>query len=385
MLAFNLIRSKTICIFSVLLLAILPVNELQAQIAPTLEAELIGSPDVLFLRNLNILGSQGSIGGNPLFRVRMDGYGLTEVCKVKLRFAIFSENYMVDVIRGVTDEFDIRPNQVIEITDVDITTSSVSDSIRLAGPLEFNASLANALQQDILRTSRLPNGRYIITVALDKTIPPEPNFRSRIIIIDISNPTSLDLISPGLPVYYDFCPDVYTTFPQFSWASNADKFILTVCQVQPENVSPEDVMQNQPRARLELRRNVHFFGTPLILYPAVGALPLVEGGTYYWQVQAVAESPGSEVQWSSEIWCFRIAELDDISRRLMSSSIENILRTLLAGTPFEYLLDENGPLNGFNPSGAVQFNGKDIDLFDLINLLKQAAAGEISISDVNVE
>lgn len=111
----------------------------------------------------------------------------------------------------------------------------------------------------------------------------------------------------------------------------------------------------------------------------------MEGGTYYWQVQAVAESPGSEVQWSSEIWCFRIAELDDISRRLMSSSIENILRTLLAGTPFEYLLDENGPLNGFNPSGAVQFNGKDIDLFDLINLLKQAAAGEISISDVNVE
>ena len=202
---------------------------------------------------------------------------------------------------------------------------------------------------------------------------------------DISNPTTIDLFGPGLLVNKDFCPDVFSSFPQFSWNSNAVKFILTVCQVEDENVSPEDVMQNEPRARITIERGIDFFSTPSIVYPSVGVLPLLEGRTYYWQVQAVVESPGGEVFLPSEIWCFRVARLDDATRRLMSSGILNVLRTLLAGTPYENILDEGGPLDGFGPTGKIKFNGRDVDMFDLIELIRSASTGNVVISNVTVE
>ncbi|MFQ5630369.1 MAG: hypothetical protein ACE5I1_16480, partial [bacterium] len=349
-----------------------------------LEGGLVGSPEVLLLTNFNLLQSPGSADIAPIFRVTISTTR-TDTCQVKLRFTFFSKKFDVNVVEVETLPFAFhQQNSPKSITNVDITTSSVDPDIRLDF-LRYDAQIASELQQDILRIGKLPSDRYILTVELIKLDSPIESPQPIVEVIDVTVPTTIDLFGPGMPVSNDYCPDVFTTFPQFSWTSNADKFILTICQVQDGNASPEDVMQNEPRARLMLQRGIDFLGTPSILYPSVGVWPLVEGQTYYWQVQTVSETPGGEVLLPSEIWCFRIVKMDDITRRLMSSGIENILRALFAGTPYEDLLKEGGPLDGHSATGSVKFNGREIDLFDLISLLKQANSGNLKITGANVE
>lgn len=357
-------------------------QSLHAQSDLKIRGNLIGSPDVLFLTNLNLLRSPASFDDAPLFEVTISNDG-QEVCRVKIRFTLFSNKYNVDIVEVETREFNLLPNFPKTITNIDITSSGVDQDIQLAF-FNYNAEIVSELQQQTLINSRLPNDRYVLTVQLIK-IDSNESPPQIVEIIDVDYPITTDLIGPGLPVDNDFCPDIFTTFPLFSWISNADEFILTVCQVENENQSQEEVMQNEPHARLRIQKGTDFLGTPSIIYPSVGVRPLMEGKTYYWQVQTVISSPSGEVLLISEIRCFRVAKLDDIMRRLMSSGIIEVLRTLFAGTPFSDLLSEGGPLEGYSPTGTIKFNGRDIDMFDLISLLKQAAAGEIKITGVTIE
>lgn len=345
-----------------------------------IEGGIIGAPEVLFLTNFNLLNSGSDA---PVFSVTISTTTNTPV-QVKLNFTLFSQKYGENIVEAETLPFMLIPGQPRTITNIDITNSSVDQDIRLSF-FNYNTELATSLQESILRTSKLPNDRYTLTVRLINFNTPS-DFAKIEEVIDVTNPTTIDLIGPGMLVNNSSpCQDIFTTFPLFSWTSNADKFVLRICQVLDENASPEDVMQNEPRALLTLKRDEDFFGSPSIVYPSTGVWPLVEGQTYYWQVQAVAASPSGEVLLPSEIWCFRVARLDDATRRLMSSSILNALRTLLAGTPYENILNENGPLGGFSPTGTIRLNGRTLDLFELNALIPQAAAGTIKIQEVKIE
>lgn len=348
-----------------------------------IEGGLIGSPEVVFLTNFNILQSPNSADDAPLFRVTLTTTR-DEPTNVKLRFTLARQKDSEFIVEAESKPFLFSSAQSpLTITNIDIT-SGTGLNIKLAF-LNYNAEVAKELQDAILRTGRLPNDRYTLKVELIVLDIPDANPPPIVEIIDISNPTTLDLFGPGGPVSRDFCQDVFTTFPQFSWNSNADKFILTVCQVTPENASPEDVMQNEPRARLTIQRDVDFFGTPSVVYPASGVWPLQEGQTYYWQVQAIVEAPGADVVIPSEIWCFRIPRLDAAARQVMGASTLNLLRALLSGTPFEYLIAEDGPLHGYIPTGTMRFNNRQIGIFDLIELIKSANAGQLKIVNSKVE
>jgi len=239
----------------------------------------------------------------------------------------------------------------------------------------YNSDALTDLSNAVLRTGTLPSGQYDVTVKV--LIGNQPQDTESFII---SNPISLDLISPGQNAGMAECPTLFSPLPQFTWNSDADKFIITVCEYLPTNSGPEDVMQNPPRARVTLRRNQDFFGSPTFQYPS-GGLPLVPGRTYYWQVLASFQAASGEVQLPSEIWCFKIHGNDAAENALQLQQLMNWLATMGLQDLLE-LFKPGGPLAGFKPTGNVIINGKSIDLAELLVLLQN---GSLKIKAYNVE
>lgn len=364
-----------------LILAGAPVAQAQT-CGLTINGFLAGNPQVLLLSNFNLLNPSASV---PLFRVELRS---GKDCQVRVRFTLESTKLSVALIEAQTEPFLLSANNPPKlITNIDITTPSGDKDIKLDF-FRYDAEQAAAIHESILRTGRLPNDRYVIRVRLFSNESGSGacaggDCDEFIREIEVINPTQIDPIFPGSSVADNFCTELYTPFPQFSWNGSANRFVVTVCEVLSSNTSPEDVMQNEPRARIE----VPSAGgqSHSVVYPAAGVWPLREGRTYYWQVEAISDLPGSDFVTRSEIWCFRLAKIDQAAGQLMRASVLNALRMLLAGTPHEYIIEENGPLTGLQPDGTILFNGKAIDVQELNELLQQLVTGGMEVVDAKIQ
>lgn len=233
----------------------------------------------------------------------------------------------------------------------------------------YNSSAVGQITDAVARTGRLPSGTYFITVQV--SIDGAPAAQDREILI-ISNPITLDLISPGQLAGQAECPVSFSNLPQFSWNSDVDRFLLTICERLPSNTSPEDVMQNPPRLQRMLTRGQDFFGTPSFLYPSSG-LPLQPGRVYYWQVTALTTSTSGEVRLPGEIWCFQIQNVMGGDRALRLQELLALLASLGLDDAAD-LFAAGGPLEGYLPTGRVTINGKIVDLDELFATLRGGTA-----------
>jgi hypothetical protein len=287
-------------------------------------------------------------------------------------------NVMLSV-QIVSDRFPATP--IVEaITQLSVLSgerrSLTYDDFR-RGLVNYNSQAVDELTNAILQTGRLPDGTYTFNVTIFDNQQPNVPQDSDVETLDISNPTTLDLISPGVPVNRGECPALFGQLPQFKWDSNANRFLITVCEALPANSSPEDVMQNQPRLQRILQRDVDFLGSPSFIYPS-GDLPLEYGKTYYWQIHAIVDSPSGEARLPGEIWCFRISSHTNPGGGLMLQQLLN----LLGSNEIEALFEEGGPLHGYTLTGEVVLDGQHMSLAEL---LAQLRSRPLRISSMQVE
>ena len=243
----------------------------------------------------------------------------------------------------------------------------------------YNSNALGQITDAVLRTGRLPSGTYYITIQVS------PVNSSQILATDtetliISNPITLDLISPGQLAGGAECPLVFSNLPQFTWNSDADRFLFTLCEKLPTNSSPEDVMQNPPRLQRTLRRGQDFFGTPSFLYPSSG-LQLQPGHIYYWQITILTSSTSGEVRLPGEIWCFQLQSQMGGDRALMLQELLSLLASLGLDDAAD-LFAPGGPLEGHLPTGRVTINGQIVDLQELFAMLR---GGSAKIKSFSVE
>ena len=352
----------------ILMLATLASVGLSAQSAVAqvaVDLQLIDNV-IYYISDFDITG-----GGRPvdLFSCSFNGAPRS----LKLRVLMSSDRFPTPLLEALTRPFAFSGNLLISYRDFRNTNPNIS-----VERFTYNSDQLGQLGDAILRTGQLPSGRYDITVqALD---PSGALLGQDTETLIISNPISLDLISPGQYAGMSECPTLFSPLPQFTWNSDADKFIITVCEQLPTNTSIEDVMQNPPRVRMTLRRNQDFFGTPTFQYPT-GGLPLQPGRVYYWQVIALIQSASGEVQLPSEIWCFKIHSNDAQQTAVQMQQLMSLLASLGLQELWE-LFKPGGPLANFQPTGKIIMNGKSIDLAELLMLLQN---GSIKIKGYNVE
>jgi hypothetical protein len=354
-------RSNHIAFF-LLFLGIIFANFSQAygqitRVVLTLSPNL-SAAQILRVSDFNITGS-GSV--SQLFDLKIDSF--SEIQAI-IRFELVSDRFpAIPIVAAISNPIVINPG----------SNTITYQQIR-GGDIDYNDQVVKELTDSILRTGRLPSGRYTFTVTVFNANQPNVPLLSDDEILDISNPTTLDLISPGAPVGRGECQLVYGTLPQFKWNSNANRFLITVCEALPTNSSPEDVMQNQPRLQRLVLRDLDFFGSPSFLYPS-GDLPLEYGKTYYWQVQAIIESPSGEIQLPGEIWCFRIASLTNPGGDLMLQQLLN----LLGSGEIEALFQAGGALHGYTLTGEAALNGRRMNISELLTQLRTRSIRAISV------
>jgi len=317
---------------------------------------------ILRVSDFNITGS-GSV--SRLFSLTVNGTISTNAI---LRFELVSDRFAgTTIVVATSRPFPVSPG-LNPFTYQDITRG---------GDIDYNADAVKELTDAILQTGKLPGGTYTFILTVFDANQPNVPLDSEQQTLMISNPTTLDLISPGAAVSGRECVEQFGLLPQFKWNSNADRFLITVCEVLPNSSSPEEVMQNEPRLQRILQRGIDFMGSPSLIYPSAG-LPLQFGKTYYWQIQALINSPSGEVRLPSEIWCFQISSINNPG----GSTVIQQLLNLLGSSDLEALFGEGGPLQGYRPTGVASMNGRRMELSELLNILRNQS---IKTTSVQVE
>lgn len=342
-----------------------------------LRLEEISAPtfDAVFLSNFNLVSLTSS---TPLFVLQIrESQGGTDV---RMTFDLIAEQFSSGgpIIEAVTNPF--RVTGMRQITSNDFTSQG-----DITGDVRFNTDAAQKLQDAILSTGKLPSGKYVLRVRVENAANPSDNCVWEK-IYDISNPTTIDLISPGRVAGSGECPVIYTTLPLFQWESNARKFIFRIAEKRPENTSPEDVMNNESRVPGDtLIAGRDFFGKPSFQYPSSGVFPLEEGKTYYWQVTAFIETPSGDIPIESQIWCLTIGQISGGNTSAAQLQIMNYLRALLGDAAVDQMFGEGGDLYGFIATGVIQKNGSSISVTDLGTLVGQVQSGKLQVRSVTVE
>ncbi len=336
----------------------------QAQ-GPTIEAGFYNQNiEMFFLNDVDL----NNPGNSPLlFWARIQNDSVER--QVVLSLQIISQNYGV-LAEGESRPFTLKADTLIEL---DNRKLAQGDSPFELADYSLNQDNLKKLQDAILATGLLPSDHYSFILKIrDINEPAAQNEKD--INLDITNPTVIELFSPGAPVGSSELPKLYTQQPQFVWNSNAESFTIAICEKMPSNSSPEDVMQNVPRYRGEVK------GTSF-LYPASGAYPLEEGKTYYWQVSSNVQTSNGPYILKSEIWGFKIARRESPGEKLL----ERQMQILSENPMFEDLFQDGGQLEGCRPTGVVFLNGQPISMEDVQLFLQKIQSGQIKVIRVEIE
>ncbi len=331
---------------------------------PTIEAGFYSRDVQMFFMNDLDLNNPGN---NPLLfwvRIRNDA----RQRRVTISLKIVSQKYGV-LAEGVSTPFLLKPDTLIEL-----------DNRKLAqgqGPFELkdyalNEENLTKLRNAILSTGLLPSDHYAFLLKIQDVQEPAVE-NEKDISLDITNPTVVDLVSPGVSVGSASLPTVYTRQPQFVWNSNASTFVLTVCEKLPSDSSPEEVMENVPRYKGVVHGNA-------FLYPASGAYPLESGKTYYWQLEALVQTSRGSQKLKSEIWGFKIARSEAPDRQFAEEQV----RLFLQSEQLRNLLNA-GALQGYKPTGVVFVNGRPVSMEDVQMILQKIESGQFKVLSVEIQ
>jgi len=323
---------------------------------------------------------------------------------------------------GLIAEGTSRPvtlrEDVTGLTDFDLTTRGGPFELR-----DFNLVLDEEEVKENLAGGVLPADRYRFELSVFEVDDPT-NRSDYAKEMDLTNPTTLNLRSPGIdpsqvidctrqipspsrPPYNsglglvspldepdgyvsieDWLKDgravLHTTEPVFYWDSYATDFTLTIWEktddLIQQKASVEEVLQTTPFFRQDgITANVFQF-------PASGGGrgPLREGAIYYYQVEAHIPSSRGEYKVVSPVYGFCIADLGiqalDLEGRGPGKAYVPGLTKYLDIIRELSGIDFSDSLKNWSPTGVITIDGGAVSLEEL-----QKLVGKVKVRKVIVE
>ncbi|MGQ9561531.1 MAG: hypothetical protein ACUVWA_13570 [Candidatus Oleimicrobiaceae bacterium] len=371
-------RGLLACVVAFSLMA-LALSGVHAQ-GVTVTAGLVTDLRTLFLADLDLTRSSG---GMPIFWVELrNTSGVAR--QIFLRVALASREFG-PLAWGQTAPFTLEAGELRRLDNQNLVREGERYSFV---DYDWNRQLAAELENYLFAHGKLRPDLYTLVIevydAATSLLQDDTSLS-----LDVTNPSTLDLVGPGARVEGEELPLVYTTWPVFLWESDIDLFHLVVAEKPvdvhvPVDASPEQILANQVRLYKFLR--VHRGpGVPppsgpdtLVLpstffqYPASGVLPLQEGRTYFWRLTGIVPTSGTTVQMESEIWGFTVANLASGGTSPEHLQLLAQVRILLGDEAVEALFATGGPLYGCLFTGLVQDReGRVMSVAELASLVAQ--------------
>ena len=272
----------------------------------------------------------------------------------------------------------------------DTNGNSVDISFEIDG--EFDIAEYDDLLSAVVGMGRLPDGIYEFVLKLDEfSIAGQPAI-IKTETINITTPTSLNLIYPGGVLSDTSQNIVYTPYPIFQWSTEtctSCELFIRVAEFNPESHSSldeaiEDVT-NLPINQLDGWEKVE--GVTSFSYPVVGARELEEGKLYAWQIKKEIPTTIGEESYISPISIFKLADFTSSaqSKQILTDPILISLKDILGEEAFSVYFGMEGKLANYSPKNNHKMNDKKAKSKDILKILDQIKKGTISIVSVNVE
>ncbi len=327
---------------------------------------------------------------------------------IESRLTIYSETlelYNEDVVSIKTDPFWLRGAVIINNTDLNLDTREIYDVF--GNRVELSVSSENvetidfvdaeALASIVVQTGRLPNGIYKVSVAVwdeneSYVIDDEE------VIVNISDPSYLQLMSPGGILADTTLNEIFTTFPVLQWESDpcnipgGCEYFIRVAEFEPEiHSSVDEAIESTTRLPLDQAEGWAYAGNGVtsFQYPTTGVGSLEMGKIYVWQVKKTLETTSGPEEGQSNIFAFKIKDLSITEEETTEGggTTENTqliltVQSLVGNDVYNSFFDSGNPFENYSLTGVITQNGITIDLSDLQNLISQGIAETDSIGAV---
>ncbi len=235
---------------------------------------------------------------------------------------------------------------------------------------------AEELQREILASGKAPVGVYLLTIELRQLNQNIPLAKEEKILLKASNPSFLNLVSPGAPAGLSQVPTIFSQYPLFQWTGNGSEYQVMVFEKKDMMQSFDDIINSQPNWVSE--RTSQFS----LQYPQSGdAIPLEYNKTYYWLVRMYIYTSSGEEFLDSEIWQFKLVNPEKSSNlqdQLAQNELWQFLEQLLGPSATEV----KAKLKGASLK-RIFYNGEEITIDQFFNILNSYRGKQFELLEFN--
>jgi len=267
--------------------------------------------------------------------------------------------------------------------DLNLTTDQVFDN--QGNPVALHLDITEQLDMEqaeqmfsaIVQTGQLPDGVYTFRVVATSENGEQIVKED---VLNISNPASLQLVSPGGILSDTTINEVYTSYPVLQWESDPCHYIdpmtgesgceyfIRVAEFKSQEHSSMD-QAIESVTRLPLDQSLGFgpvgFGVTTFQYPTDGG-DLEAGKVYVWQVRKDLTTTSGTEQLLSDIMSFKVkdfssSESDDTGADDTTPS-GIVLWSLIGDDLADRIFGAGGQAAGMSANGNITLNGETIDV-----------------------
>jgi len=267
--------------------------------------------------------------------------------------------------------------------DLNLTTDQIFDD--QGNPVALHLDITEQLDMEqaeqmfsaIVQTGQLPDGVYTFRVVATSENGEQIVKED---VLNISNPASLQLVSPGGILSDTTINEVYTSYPVLQWESDPCHYIdpmtgesgceyfIRVAEFKSQEHSSMD-QAIESVTRLPLDQSLGFepvgFGVTTFQYPTDGG-DLEAGKVYVWQVRKDLTTTSGTEQLLSDIMSFKVkdftsSESDDTGAD-DTTPAGIVLRSLIGDDLADRIFGAGGQAAGMSANGNITLNGETIDV-----------------------
>ena len=267
--------------------------------------------------------------------------------------------------------------------DLNLTTDQIFDD--QGNPVALHLDITEQLDMEqaeqmfsaIVQTGQLPDGVYTFRVVATSENGEQIVKED---VLNISNPASLQLVSPGGILSDTTINEVYTFYPVLQWESDPCNYIdpmtgesgceyfIRVAEFKSQEHSSMD-QAIESVTRLPLDQSLGFepvgFGVTTFQYPTDGG-DLEAGKVYVWQVRKDLTTTSGTEQLLSDIMSFKVkdftsSESDDTGAD-DTTPTGIVLRSLIGDDLADRIFGAGGQAAGMSANGNITLNGETIDV-----------------------
>lgn len=320
---------------------IAPVNQLSVG---DIDFRNATTPKWLFTVNISITGVPSSLW------VRMH---------VDAGFSLPGGEGYPNTVSFTTDSFLVNGTRAVSNLDLDRT-------IRLT-EYAVNSTARRRLEESALPSGQIPAGTYTFNITITPLDPDIPPVYAPPMVIVLSNPTAVELISP-------MDGDQFVNqFPLFQWQYDGPSSRISVFEKLPGQASLEEAASGVPQYTATTTAQS-------LQYPSSGTRVLEPGKTYVWFVEGLAgASGGTTVSRKSALRSFTVGSGGG------AQSLSSLLDELARALPQYQALFDDLKAQGFTSAGTIRLNGATISVAELRRVLNNLRLHPDAVSSVESE